>query len=72
MGAALVAPALLTTGCIEEVFPTNGVVQEQLASNAKATEATVWGMASHMNQVPTITEDAAYDWGYPRSCTPAT
>lgn len=65
MGAALVAPALLTTGCIEEVFPTNGVVQEQLASNAKATEATVWGMASHMNQVPTITEDAAYDWGYP-------
>lgn len=65
MAAALVAPALLTTGCIQEVFPTSGAVQEQLESNAKATEAIVWGMASHLNQVPTITEDAAYDWGYP-------
>lgn len=64
LAAALVSPMLLTTSCIDEVEPTNGVIQEQLESNAKATEAIVWGMSSHLNQCPTITEDQAYDWGY--------
>lgn len=28
--AALAVPMLMTTGCIEEVLPTNGIVQSQL------------------------------------------
>lgn len=63
MAAALVAPALLTTGCIEEVFPTNGATQEQLNGNSKATEALVWAMPAHMNQVFTVPGEQHFDWG---------
>lgn len=63
MGAALVAPALLTTGCIEEVLPTNSVAQEQLDGNAKAISALVWAMPGHLNQSATVATDQHYDWG---------
>lgn len=63
VAAALVVPALLTTGCIEEVFPTNGATQEQLNGNSKATEALVWAMPAHMNQVFTVPSEQHWDWG---------
>lgn len=61
--AALAAPLLLTTGCIEETFPTNGIVQSQLEGSSKATEALVWAMPAHFNTVGTIATDLHYDWG---------
>ena len=61
--AALAAPMLLTTGCIEETLPTNGIVQSQLQSSSKATEALVWAMPAHFNTVGTVATDLHYDWG---------
>lgn len=72
MGAALVAPALLTTGCIEEVLPTNSVVQEQLDGNAKAISALVWAMPGHLNQVGTSVPPSTTTGATVLSCTPAT
>lgn len=40
VGFGLAASSLLTTGCIEETFPTSGATEDQLGSSAKATE--VW------------------------------
>ena len=64
LAAAMVSPMLLTTSCIEEVFPTSGVVQSQLDGNDKAIQALAWGMSSHLNQVGTVDDSQAYDWGY--------
>lgn len=61
--AVLAAPLLLTTGCIEEVLPTNGIVQSQLEGSSKATEALVWAMPAHFNTVGTVDTDIHYDWG---------
>lgn len=61
IAAVALTPAL--TSCIEEVFPTDGVTEEQLTSSSKATEALVWGMAAFYNNYQTITSNA-YDWGY--------
>ena len=64
---SLIAAAVLTptlTGCIEEVFPTNGVTEDQLAASSKATEALVYAMPAYFNHYATVSSDAAYDWGY--------
>lgn len=63
---ALISPMLLSTGCIEETFPTNGATQEQLASSAKATEALLWAMPAFYNKYNVLgrTDELAYDWGY--------
>ena len=61
--AALAVPMLMTTGCIEEVLPTNGIVQSQLEGSSKATEALVWAMPAHFNTVGTVATDLNYDWG---------
>ena len=54
---------MLTTGCIEETFPTNGVLQSQLQASSKATEALVWAMPAHFNTVGTVDTDLHFDWG---------
>lgn len=59
----MAAPLLLMTGCIEEVLPTNGIVQSQLQASSKATEALVWAMPAHFNTVGTVSTDVHFDWG---------
>lgn len=63
IAAALVAPAL--TGCVDEVLPTNGIVQSQLEGSSKATEAIVMGMPAYLNSADVMGSDQAYDWGNP-------
>lgn len=62
IAAVAITPAL--TSCIEEVFPTNGVTEEQLGASSKATEAIVFGMTAYENAYNILGQSYAYDWGY--------
>lgn len=64
VGLGVVASSLLTTGCIEETFPTSGATEDQLGASAKATEALVWAMPAYLNTPFTISDDNHYEWGY--------
>lgn len=61
---------LLTTGCIEETFPTDVASEDQLSSSSKATEALLWAMPAYLNkydvfnQSPSGNNPPGYDWGY--------
>lgn len=64
---SLIAAAVLTptlTGCIEEVFPTNGATTEQVQQNPNATEAIASAMPAYMNHYATISNSYHFDWGY--------
>ncbi|MDE6277461.1 MAG: RagB/SusD family nutrient uptake outer membrane protein [Muribaculaceae bacterium] len=63
IAATLGASAL--TSCVEEVFPTSGMVQSQLEGSPKATEAVVMGMPAYLNICDIMNNDQAYDWGNP-------
>ena len=63
VGFGLAASSLLTTGCIEETFPTSGATEDQLGSSAKATEALVWAMPAYLN-TPLSHAENHYEWGY--------
>lgn len=64
LAVAAIAPAL--TGCIEEVVPTNGIIQSQLEGNPRATEALVWAMPGHMNEILLFNNTGnGWDMGYP-------
>lgn len=63
LGISLSSSVLLT-GCIEEVFPTNGATEEQISSSNKATEAMLWAMPASLNVVGTIDSNRHWDWGY--------
>lgn len=65
MGACL-SSALLLTGCIDEVIPTEVVTEDQVTSSNKAAEALMWAMPAGMNVVGTLDPDVSkhYDWGY--------
>lgn len=52
------------TSCVEEVFPTSGVTQDQLDASEKSYEAMVFAMPAYYNNVATVSGDVAYDWGY--------
>lgn len=65
LGTVVAAPMLLTTSCIEETFPTNGVTQEQLQGSKKAMQAIVWGMPGHMNTYNIVSPRQDYDFGNP-------
>lgn len=60
----MIVPMVLTTGCIEETFPTSGATQEQLAASSKATEALLYAMPAYMNKFACVSEDEHYDYGY--------
>ena len=63
VGLGLVASSLMTTGCIEETFPTSGATEDQLGASSKATEALVWAMPAYLNTPLSLAEDH-YEWGY--------
>lgn len=63
---SLIAATILTpmlSGCVEEVFPTNGVTEEQVLASPTATEAFAMAMPAYLNNYQTVS-DNAYDWGY--------
>lgn len=60
---AAVAVTPLLSSCIEEVLPTNGLVQTQLTGNPRATEALVMALPGHLNTVGTIST-SHWDIGY--------
>jgi len=64
MTAALLLSVVISSGCVEEVFPTSGATQEQLAASSKATEALLWAMPAYFNKFDLMGNGQAYDWGY--------
>lgn len=62
--AALLSSALLC-GCIKETFPNSVATSEQMASSPTALKALVNGMSAFVNNYATISDDYAFDWGYP-------
>lgn len=63
-GLCLTSSLAITTGCIEETFPTNGATEEQLTSSDMATSAMVWAMPAALNKIETISDSYHWDWGY--------
>ena len=63
LAAAVATP--LFTGCIEDIEPTDIITETQLQSSVKATEALVWAIPGHFNQIGTVSLDQHYDFGYP-------
>lgn len=55
---------MLTTGCIDEVFPTGVATEDQVTSSDMAAEALLWGMPGSLNVVGIIDDDRHWDWGY--------
>ena len=64
VGLGIAASSLMTTGCIEETFPTNLATQDQLEANEGVTASLMWAMPAFMNNVGTLDPDYHYDWGY--------
>ena len=64
VGMGIVASSLMTTGCIEETFPTDLATQNQLEANEDVTVSLMWAMPAYMNNVGTVSSDYHYDWGY--------
>ena len=63
VGLGIAASSLMTTGCIEETFPTSGATEDQLGASSKATEALVWAMPAYLN-TPLSLAESHYEWGY--------
>lgn len=64
VGMGAVAASLMTTGCIEETFPTDRATEDQLSASSKATEALVWAMPAYLNTLLSVSGDYHYEWGY--------
>ena len=62
IAAAVVSPFL--SSCVEEVFPTSGVTEDQLQGSPKAVEAKIWGMPGVLNEFGIVTSSWAFDWGF--------
>lgn len=63
VAALMAAPAL--TGCIEDSVPTTIITADQLQSSPKATEALLWAVTGHYNQIATLSSSYHFDFGYP-------
>ena len=57
VGLGIAASSLMTTGCIEETFPTSGATEDQLGASSKATEALVWAMPAYLNTPLSLAQD---------------
>ena len=66
MGVCLSSMSLLNTSCIEEVFPNDGVTEDQLQTSPKAVEAMLWGIPAYVNNFGVLgtTDPEHYDFGY--------
>lgn len=64
MGVCCSASLTLTTGCIDEVFPTSVATEDQVTSSDMAAQAMLWGMPASLNVIGTIGSDFHWDWGY--------
>ena len=64
VGLGVAASSLMTTGCIEETFPTDLATQDQLEANEGVTASLMWAMPAFMNNVGTLDPNSHYDWGY--------
>lgn len=64
VGVCCSASLLLTTGCIDEVFPTSVATEDQVTSSDMAAEALLWGMPASLNVVGIIDASRHWDWGY--------
>ncbi len=66
LGACLMSMSLTQTSCIEEVFPTDGMTEEQLESSPKAVEAMLWGIPGFVNNFGIFGTGDPYhfDFGY--------
>lgn len=53
-----------TSGCIEETIPTSIVLEEELSSSQKSSEALLWAMPACFNRIGVISSDHHWDWGY--------
>lgn len=56
--------AVAFTSCIDEVYPSSSVSQEQLESSVKAGEAMIYGMAGYMVNWNTTGAEWHGDFGY--------
>lgn len=66
LAAAVVVPSMTLTGCIEEVFPTSGIVsQDQVTSVSTSADNYAQGMPAFMNTVFVLPAEMHYDFGYP-------
>ncbi|WP_228449353.1 hypothetical protein [Duncaniella dubosii] len=59
-----VASSLTFSSCIEEVYPTSNVTQDQLESSVKAGEAMMYAMSGFMVNWNTTGADWHGDFGY--------
>ena len=63
-GVCLSSSLVMTTGCIEETFPTSVATEDQLMGSDMATSAMLWAMPGVLNQHATIADSYHWDWGY--------
>ncbi|MCM1312516.1 MAG: RagB/SusD family nutrient uptake outer membrane protein [Bacteroides sp.] len=65
--AACSLSSVMLTGCMEDVFPTDGATGEQVETSPKAVEALLYGMPAYMNAYAPVFGSSyayAYDYGY--------
>ncbi len=55
---------LSTSGCIEETIPTSLILEEELSSSQKSSEALLWAMPACFNRIGVISSNYHWDWGY--------
>lgn len=65
IGVCLSSSVLMTTGCIEETFPTNAATEDQVTSSEEAASAMLWSMHAMLNSYGLDADRSNhYDWGY--------
>lgn len=68
LAAVAVVSSATFTGCIDEVFPTDAVTEDQIVQSERNDEAVLRGMSGFMTNFNSLERDANdemhYDWGY--------